>query len=317
MIVNSVHTKMNISVRRAVLVDGNIREKRDHPEHAEVEVVSKLLEAERERQGVRSVPRFTTQLIEKAISTNDSKYWEVAVGDIETSDFDSAAVSALFSQNDTLPVMFVSCIVTSKTKEHLIDMLQVFYHISSNFTDETRETVSKAVTCQWKSLVNVLITVVNTSPRSMRDAYFLEMAKFVNAVEIGAESILLMLNEVIKQKKYEILNVFMRIDSKTCLANDAATFETLIHSVKSATITSRHCVMALVAKVVKENPEFGVTYKKELTDVVRDTLNTVVIHGYSDKRMILALSFLSELCFDDDPVTKNIATLLKWTAGKM
>ena len=308
---------MNVSVRRAVLVDGNIREKKDHPESVEVEVVSKLLEAERERQGIRSVPRFTTQLVEKAISTNDSKYWEVAVSDIETSDFDSAAVSALFSQNDTLPVMFVTCIVTSKTKEHLIDMLQVFYHISSNFTCETREIVSKAVTCQWKSLINVLITVVNTSPRSMRDAYFLEMAKFVNAVEIGAESVLMMLNEVVKQKKYEILNVFMRIDSKTCFAKDTNTFETLIQAVKSATITSRHCVMALIAKVVKENPELGDSYKKELSEIVRDTLNTVVIHGYSDKRMILALSFLTEICFDDDPVTKNIATLLKWTSGKM
>jgi hypothetical protein len=150
----------------------------------------------------------------------------------------------------------------------------------------------------------------------MRDAYFLEMAKFVNSVEIGAESVLMMLNEVIKQKKYEILNVFMRIDSK-CLTNDMSAFETLIQSVKSATITSRHCVMALIAKMVKENPELGDTYKKELTDVVRDTLNATVIHGYSDKRMILALSFLSELCFDNDPVTKNIATLLKWTAGKL
>jgi hypothetical protein len=196
-------------------------------------------------------------------------------------------------------------------------MLRVFYHVSKDFTIETRDTVTKAITCQWKSLVNVLITVVNTAPRAMRDAYFLEMGKFLKTTDMNADSIVCALNEVIKQKKYDILNVFMHMDCKTCLSNDTRTFETLIRAVKNATITSRHCVVALVAKIAQDVPDLGDMYKKDIEDMVSDTLIATVNHGYSDKRMILALGFLTEKYAAKDPLTENIARLLQWTVQKL
>jgi len=177
--------------------------------------------------------------------------------------------------------------------------------------------VAKAITCQWKSFVNVLITVVNTAPRTTRDAYFLEMGKFLKTTDMNADSIVCALNEVIKQKKYDILNTFMHMDCKTCLSEDAHIFVALIRAAKHATITSKHCVVAFVAKIAQELPELADAHQKEIEDMVTDTLFITVNHGYSDKRMILALSFLTEKYAAKDDLARNIARLLQWTVQRL
>lgn len=111
------------AIRRATIVDGQIVDKKDHPGTVEVPQISILLENERERLGVKTISRFTTILVEEAIMKNDPVLWKTISDDIDTKDFDIQAVHSLFSQNVMLASMWVTCMSTVKTREHVLDML--------------------------------------------------------------------------------------------------------------------------------------------------------------------------------------------------
>ena len=151
------------AIRRATIVDGQIVDKKDHPGTVEVPQVSILLENERERSGVKTISRFATILVEEAIMTNDPVLWKTISDDIDTGDFDISAVHCLFAQNIMLASLWVTCISTSKSREHVLDMLVFFYEISKNIPAEVKEAISASITCQWKSFVNCLITVVSSA----------------------------------------------------------------------------------------------------------------------------------------------------------
>jgi len=184
------------AIRRATIVDGQIVDKKAHPESTEVQQISILLENERDRLGMKSISRFTTNLVEEAIMTNDPVSWKAIIDDIDTGDFDIHAVHSLFSQNIMLSSLWVTCISTSKTREHVLDMLVFFYEISKNIPTEVKEAISASITCQWKTFVNCLITVVSSASSRVKDIYFSEIAKFVDSVAIGPESVALMMHEL-------------------------------------------------------------------------------------------------------------------------
>ena len=117
------------AIRRATVVDGQIVDKKDHPGSVEVHQISILLEKERETLGTKSISRFTTILVEEAIMKNDPALWKTIVDDIDTGDFDIPAAHSLFSQNVMLSSLWVTCISTSKSREHVLDMLVFFYEI--------------------------------------------------------------------------------------------------------------------------------------------------------------------------------------------
>ncbi|AGE58431.1 hypothetical protein PBCVNY2B_618R [Paramecium bursaria Chlorella virus NY2B] len=300
--------------RRAVIVDGMICEKKNHPETNEIEMISKLMEQERERQGCKIIPRFTTQLMETAISTNDVDCWETMCDDIDTHDFDSSAVTTLFSQNETLPVLFVTCLTTSKDINHFMMMLRVFYVISKDFTDEIKDIVSKTITCQSKSFIDVLIRFVPAVKRELRDAVLDEISKFINVTEIGIDSITEMISVSITMKKIEFLRIFMNVDTSKCFENNTL-FEMIISKVKNTPSTQKHYIISFIAKVIKEIPTLADEFQKQLQDMITHTLNLDIRYGYSDTRTVGAIGFISEKVFDD-PVIRNLGTLLSWSVNK-
>ncbi|AGE52586.1 hypothetical protein PBCVCvsA1_496R [Paramecium bursaria Chlorella virus CvsA1] len=300
--------------RRAVIIDGTIQEKKNHPGSVEIEAISKLMEQECERQGGKTIPRFTTQLMEKAISTNDADCWEAICDDIDTGDFDSLAVTALFSQTETLPVMFITCLVTSKDINQFMMMLRVFYTVSKDFTDDIKEHISKTITCQAKSFLDVIIRFVPYVKRELRDAVLEELSKFINVVDIGIGSITEMLTTVVTMKKFEVLKIFMNIDTTKCFDNTQL-FEIIVSKVKSTPATQKHYILTFIAKVIKEMPSIADDYKQQLVDVVAQTLSSNITYGYSDTRTVAAIGFIAEKVFEDQ-VVRNMAKLLIWSVNK-
>jgi hypothetical protein len=300
--------------RRVVIIDGILNEKKDHPGSIEVEAVSKLMEQERERRGDKIIPRFTTQLMEKAIATNDIDFWEAIGNDIDTGDFDSQSVSTLFSQNETLPVMFMTCITTSKDINHFMLILRVFYAVSKDFTDDIKENISKTITCQAKSFLDVIIRFVPYVKRDLRDAVLEELSKFINVVDIGIDSIKEMLTTVITMKKFEVLKIFMNIDTTKCFDNTQL-FETIVSKVKATPATQKHYILTFIAKVIKEMPGLADDYMQQLADVITQTLSSNITYGYSDTRTVAAIGFIAEKVFED-PVVRNMAILLMWSVNK-
>ncbi|APC25741.1 hypothetical protein BST79_gp228 [Only Syngen Nebraska virus 5] len=300
--------------RRAVIVDGTIQEKKNHPGSVEIEAISKLMEQECERQGGKSIPRFTTQLMEKAISTNDVDCWEAMCDDIETGDFDSSAVTALFSQNETLPVMFITCMTTSKDINHFMMMLKIFYVISKEFTEEIKDVVSKTITCQSKSFFDVLIRFVPYVKRDLRDAVLEEISKFINVTELGTGSMVEMITTAVNMKKFEFLKIFMNVDTTKCF-EDNALFETIVAKVKNTPATQKHYIISFIAKIIMEIPTLADEFQTQLKEMITHTLNLNIQYGYSDSRTVGAIGFISEKVFDD-PVIRNLGTLLLWSVNK-
>jgi len=296
------------AIRRATIVDGQVVDKKDHPGSVEVPQVSILLENERERLGMKTISRFTTILVEEAIMTNDPVLWKTISDDIETKDFDVSAVHSLFSQNIMLASLWVTCMSTSKSKEHVLDMLVFFYEISKNIPAEVKEAISASITCQWKSFVNCLITVVSSASSRVKDVYFSEIAKFVDSVAIGSESIALMMNEVLKMRKFELISVFWLTDFKTCV--DGSLFELLLK-----TSSPKHTTVLAVAKAVVDNPDFIDSHGSDIEKMILETMRVIMRSGYGDRRVLNAVGYLAGKVFDDNPNVKNMAQLLCWSSS--
>lgn len=296
------------AIRRATIVDGQIVDKKDHPGSTEVPQISILLENEREKLGMKTISRFTTILVEEAIMTNDPVLWKTIVDDIDTGDFDIPAVHSLFSQNIMLASLWVTCISTSKSREHVLDMLVFFYEISKNIPTEVKEAISASITCQWKTFVNCLITVVSSASSRVKDIYCSEISKFVDSVAIGSESIALMMHEIIKMRKFELLAVFWLTDFKSCV--DTALFELLLK-----TSSPKHTTVLAVAKAVVDNPDFIDTHGSDIEKMVLETIRVIMRSGYGDRRVLNAVGYLAGKVFEDNIAAKNMATLLCWSTN--
>jgi hypothetical protein len=296
------------AIRRATIVDGQIVDKKDHPGSTEVPQVSILLENEREKLGMKTISRFTTILVEEAIMTNDPVLWKTISDDIETKDFDVSAVHSLFSQNIMLASLWVTCISTSKSREHILDMLVFFYEISKGIPTEVKEAISASITCQWKSFVNCLITVISPASSRVKDVYFSEIAKFVDSAAIGSESIALMMNEVIKMRKFELISVFWLTDFKTCV--DTTLFEVLLK-----TSSPKHTSVLAVAKAVVDNPDFLDSHGGDIEKMILETIRVIMRSGYGDRRVLNAVGYLAGKVFDDNPTARDMAHLLCWASS--
>ena len=296
------------AIRRASIVDGQVVDKKDHPGSVEISQISILLENERDRLGMRSISRFTTILVEEAIMSNDSIWWKTIADDIDTGDFDVPAVHALFSQNVMLSSLWVTCISTVKSREHVLDMLIFFYEISKNIPSEVKEAISASITCQWKSFVNCLITVVSSASSRVKDVYFSEIAKFVDYVAIGPESIALMMSEIIKMRKFELLSIFWLTDFKTCV--DTPLFEVLLK-----TSSPKHTTVLAVAKAVTDNSDFLDSHGSDIEKMILETIRVIMRSGYGDRRVLNAIGYLAGKVFDDNPLAKSMATLLCWSTN--
>jgi hypothetical protein len=197
---------------------------------------------------------------------------------------------------------------TGKSREHVLDMLVFFYEISKNIPTEVKEAISASITCQWKTFVNCLITVISPASSRVKDVYFSEIAKFVDSVAIGSESTACMMHEIVKMRKFELLAIFWLTDFKTCV--DTALFELLLK-----TSSPKHTTVLAVAKAVVDNPDFIDTHGGDIEKMILETMRVIMRSGYGDRRVLNAVGYLAGKVFEDNQTAKNMATLLCWSTN--
>ncbi|AGE50086.1 hypothetical protein ATCVCanal1_161R [Acanthocystis turfacea Chlorella virus Canal-1] len=298
---------MNVSVRRAVIFDGRVCEKKDHPECKEVLEVSGLLEMERERRGERSIPRYTAQLLEQTIRKNDPVYWKAVADDIDTGDFDGYAARVVLEQQDILPALLVTCVVEAKETEHFVNVLRAFVEIAPHLDDAATSLFTKAISIQWKAFVNALIAN-DRIDRTVKEGVYECISKFVSAVDIQQETLVFCIKEIIKNKKFEILSVFSRVSSKIYAGGIV---EDLLQAAKSTTATNRYAVVCLLAKIIAETDDLSV----DVAPTVQMLLEKTMLDKFVDRRTVRALSFILQKTAND-PVLKNFATAVNWMSSK-
>ena len=295
---------MDLTVRRAVVVDGNIFDKKHHPDLPEVDSVSRLLEKERERLGERNIPRFSTVLIEACIRTNDPVLWSAARDDVITNDFDVHAANVVLQTNDILPTLFVSCITTPKSVEHLLDMLFVLFKMIPELEDSTKCALSKAISAQWKPFTNVLLQTVETSSdRKFREGLYTALAQFVDVIYLQKEAIVATMNEILTHRKFELLSVFSRMDSNIF----ADMLPKLLAAAKASSATNRYAPIGLIAKILSETN----IRSNDILPVTKLLLDRTVQDKFVDKRTLKSLAFILQKTADD-PILKNFAMVVAW-----
>jgi len=294
---------MDTSIRRAIVIDGQIKEKKFNPDATEVLAVSAFIELERLRRGEKNIPRFTAQLIEQCIRTNDPELWKAANDDVDTKDFDASAANSVFVQQDILPAMFIGCITGAKNTEHLVDMLNVLFELAPSLTETTSNAFSNAVSSQWKGFMNVLIGLVEPTTRQLKDGVFIAVARFVDVVNIHEDAIVSVIKEIIKNRKYELLSIFARVKSKIF----AGLLPDLLAVAKNASATNRYALVSLIAKIAAENDDI----EEDIMPMVNIILDKTIQDKYADVRLLKALTFLIEK-YSTDPTMKKFATVILW-----
>jgi len=294
---------MDTSIRRAVVIGGQIKEKKFHPDADEVLAVSAFIELERVRRGEKNIPRFTAQLIEQCIRTNDPELWKAANDDVDTKDFDASAANSVFVQQDILPAMFIGCITGAKNTEHLVDMLNVLFELAPSLTETTSNAFSNAVSSQWKGFTNVLIGLVEPTTRQLKDGVFIAVARFVDVANIHEDAIVSVIKEIIKNRKYELLSIFARVKSKIF----AGLLPDLLAVAKNASATNRYALVSLIAKIAAENDDI----EEDIMPMVNIILDKTIQDKYADVRLLKALTFLIEK-YSTDPTMKKFATVILW-----
>ncbi|AGE56302.1 hypothetical protein PBCVNEJV1_454L [Paramecium bursaria Chlorella virus NE-JV-1] len=299
---------MDLLVRRAVIIDGAIVEKKLHIGSVEVPAVSQILELERERNGKRNIPRSTITLLESCIRTNDPALWEAAADDVDTNDFDPHAAIVILEQQDILPVLFIGCITSAKSVKHLTDMLRVFFAIHKEVTENISAEFSKAITLNWKALVDVLITLDTKVKRHEKDGMYIAFARFIDAASIQKDALILAVRELLKHNKYEHLAMFSKMDA----AMYSEVLPDLIASLKKSAATNRYAIVGLIAKIANDVDILDV----DVLPAVSNVMAASIRDKYVDVRTIKACAFLLQK-FSDDPVIKNFATLVGWNANQL
>lgn len=293
---------MDSGVRRAVIVDGKIRDKKDFPDSQEIVELSALLETIRNEKGVKSIHRSTTNLLEHAIRENDATSWRSLIDDINTKDFDGHAARVILEQHDILPALFITCITQVKDSEKMIHMIRVFLEIVPHLNESTMILFSKAVSVQWKPLIDTLVVTTTIANRDIKESIYECLSRFVNSFDIQKESIVSCIKEIINLRKYEVLSVFSRISSKI-YASDV--LPDLIQAAKLSTATNRYAVVSLIAKIISENDE------KVNTDFIKVVLDKTILDKFVDRRTVRALAFIIQKV-SDDPILRNFATCVSW-----
>ncbi|AGE55888.1 hypothetical protein ATCVMO0605SPH_162R [Acanthocystis turfacea Chlorella virus MO0605SPH] len=298
---------MNVGVRRAVIFDGRVCEKKDHPECKEIPEVSGLLELERERRGELSIPRYTTQLLEQTIRKNDPVFWKAVVSDIDTGDFDGHSAQVILEQIDILPALLVTCVIEAKETEHFVNVLRTFVEISPHLNDATTSLFTKAISIQWKAFVNALIAN-DRIDRTVKEGVYECISRFVSAVDIQQEALVMCVREILKNKKFEILSIFSRVSSK--IYADGIV-EELLQAVKSTTATNRYAVVCLLAKIIAEVDDVST----DVAPAIQVILEKTMLDKFVDRRTVRSLAFILQKTAKD-PVLKNFATAVNWMVSK-
>jgi hypothetical protein len=234
-------------------------------------------------------------------------FWKAVVNDIDTGDFDGHAAQVILEQQDILPSLFVTCLVEAKETEHFVFMLRTFVEIAPHLNDATTTLFTKAISTQWKAFVNALIAN-DRIDRTVKEGVYECISRFVNAVDIQQETLVMCIKEIIKNKKFEVLSIFSRVSSK--IYADGI-FEELLLAAKNTTATNRYAVVCLLAKIIAETDDISV----DVVPTIKLLLDKTMLDKFVDRRTMRSLAFILQKT-TKDPVLKNFATAVNWMTSK-
>ena len=130
--------------RRAVVVNGTIKEKFYAPESDEIDHLSVVFEHIRRVNGESIYSRGTTELLQQCITCNDADAWRAMFMDLKTKDINFTEMKTYFDVHPTKAADLLRCAIAAQNGAHFVSIMCTLSAMLSYMQDDARHHMANA-----------------------------------------------------------------------------------------------------------------------------------------------------------------------------
>ena len=296
--------------RAVVLPDGALADRASHPQHPELELMSRLCEISRHATGQPVYPRRTADLLELALGSNAPGAWDAAKDDIATGDLDLEAATA-YIRGGSNSAALVACMVGARDSNHMVHVCLVLSRVLGRLSEEARAEMGRALACQLRAVMDSFVTHGAFLGRDVRDAIFGGFGRMIATAGVPDSRVAELVLYALGQKRDELLRLFLHVPP-TFLVHRPQILAELLDRARAAPAQSRYPLVAMLARVVAAEPDIAVGMDAELAEVVCGALSDTEL----DSRVCLAAAALMSAASGcGNPVAAALARALQSCAA--
>lgn len=259
--------KGRIPRRAVVLPDGSLGDRRTWPRVPESELLSRLCEVARAATGAPVYPRRTTDLLERALCDNSPGAWEAVFDDLESGDFDVDVATAVLRQSSNASAL-VACLAGARAQEHLVHVACLLSRVLEAVSGEVRDEMGRALACQVRSVMDVLVRHGALLTRDVRDAVLSGLGRMLGKAVLPGPRIAELLLHALDTGRDELLRLFLHVPLEY-LDHRPQILPLLLDRAKAAgTPAARYPLLAMLARIEGAFPGVLRGHENALADIV-------------------------------------------------
>jgi hypothetical protein len=287
--------------RRAALHEGRIVELYEAPRGTqELEAVSAAFDVIRGVAGESRCPRCTIHLIEEAISTNRTDFWESAAMDVEVEKFDATAAGD--SLDGVLASALANCLISSTSVVHALYVSRIAAIVIPRAKRDVIATFGHAVCSNMSQLVSKMGHLLLSTGRQQRDVVLDSIGLAISVSGASKRMLNDMMVEIINQGAYDFVRIFLATNLGEFIVQD--TFLKLVKFATSASHVRRSPALAVVAKCIAQKPSLIHGHEDDLSRLAK-----VSLASERDVRSLAAACLVVREMSDGDSNIKLVADI--------
>lgn len=236
--------------RAVVLPDGTLSDKVLHPDHAEVDVLSRLCELARRHGKQACYPRHAATLLEEALLTNAGGAWEAVRDDVMTGDMDLDGAAAVLRQSNNCTAL-VSCVVGARDDKHVTSVVIFMAAVLPKLCDEARAELGTVLGYQLHAVMDAFVKNGALMTRDVRDGLLSGFGKVLASCGLPESRVADMAEHALSSKRDELLRLFVHLPSAFVRVRPALVGALLDRAV-TVPLCNRYPLLAMLAKLVAD-----------------------------------------------------------------
>lgn len=262
--------KGRIPRRAVVLPDGALDDRRAWPAVPESDLLSRLCELARAARGLPVYPRRTADLLERALCDNAPGAWEAVRDDLETGDLDVDVAAAVLRQSSNAAAL-VACLAGARAQEHLVHVACLLARVLDRVPVEVRDDIGRALACQVRAVMDVLVRHGGLMTRDVRDAVLSGFGKMLAKAALPDARVAELLLHALESQRDELVRLFLHVPP-AYLDHRPQILPLLLDRARAAPPAARYPLLALLARIEASYPGVLRGHEHELADVVCSSL---------------------------------------------
>lgn len=253
--------------RRAVLTpDGRLADKTALPDHAEVDLLSRICEVVKHAAGLKVYPRQTAALLERALADNDPGAWEALKDDLVTGDVDLDSACAVLRQGNCAAL--VACLVGARSPAHMMHVACLLAKVLGGLGEEARADLGRALCCQLRGVMDALLAHGAMMTREVVDGVVGGFGAIIGQTcTLPDGRVAELVAYALSKRRDELLRLFLEAPP-SFVDHRPEVFQGLLDRAKAAPPAHKFPTVAMLAKLVRYRPELAAGHEARLTEIV-------------------------------------------------